>query len=155
MQYYLERRMIWRNRGTKVPAWFNAYKDSRQPKVETIFVLKTEVSKKLFVKIHQNNHLNAKQIRIFSKISNAWQCLFPHFVRFVNWTLNEKLFLFWFSRWYYKGVISGSQMGLKLLQNMEIIKQTDILLWKIWRKFGSVSYLFSCNKLSKESTRFP
>jgi hypothetical protein len=35
-------------------------------------------------------------------------------------------------------------MGLQLLQNMEIIKQTDILLWKIGRKYGSVSYLFSC-----------
>ena len=41
--------------------------------------------------------------------------------------------------------ISGSQIGSQLLQNMEIIKQTDVLLWKIWRKFGSVSYLFSCN----------
>ena len=28
-------------------------------------------------------------------------------------------------------VISGSQMGLQLLQNTEIIKQTDVLLWKI------------------------
>ena len=41
------------------------------------------------------------------------------------------------------GVISGSQMGLQLLQNMEIIKQTDVLLWKIRRKYGSVSYLLS------------
>ena len=41
--------------------------------------------------------------------------------------------------------ISGSQMGSKLLQNTEIIKQTDVLLWKIWRKYRSVSYLFSCN----------
>ena len=29
------------------------------------------------------------------------------------------------------GVISGSQMGSQLLQNTEIIKQTDVLLWKI------------------------
>ena len=35
-------------------------------------------------------------------------------------------------------------MGLQLLQNAKIIKQTDILIWKIWRKYGSVSYLFSC-----------
>ena len=28
------------------------------------------------------------------------------------------------------GVISGSKMGSQLLQNMEIIKQTDVLLWK-------------------------
>ena len=35
-------------------------------------------------------------------------------------------------------------MGLQLFQNTEIIKQTDILLWKIWRKYGSVSCLFSC-----------
>jgi hypothetical protein len=27
--------------------------------------------------------------------------------------------------------ISGSQMGSQLLQNTEIIKQTDVLLWKI------------------------
>ena len=36
--------------------------------------------------------------------------------------------------------ISSSQ----LLQNMWIIKQTGILLWKNWRKYGSVSYSFSC-----------
>ena len=35
-------------------------------------------------------------------------------------------------------------MGSQLLQNTEIIKQTDVLLWKIWRIYGSVSYLFSC-----------
>ena len=64
--------------------------------------------------------------------------------RFVNWTLNMKLFLFWFSRWCNRGVISGSQMDSQLLQNTKIIKQTDVLLWKIWRKYGSVSYLFSC-----------
>ena len=29
------------------------------------------------------------------------------------------------------GVISGSQMGSQLLQNTKIIKQTDVLLWKI------------------------
>jgi hypothetical protein len=50
-----------------------------------------------------------------------------------------------FSRWYNTGVISGSQIGFQLLQNTEIIKQTDVLLWKIWRKYESVSYLFSCN----------
>ena len=87
-----------------------------------------------------------RQIHIFFKISNARQCLFPHFVRFVNWILNVKLFLFWFSRWYNTGVISGSQMGSQLLQNTKIIKQTVVLLWKIWRKYGSVSYLFSCTK---------
>ena len=35
-------------------------------------------------------------------------------------------------------------MGSQLLQNTEIIKQTNVLLWKIWRIYGSVSYLFSC-----------
>ena len=83
-----------------------------------------------------------RQIHIFFKISNARQCLFPLFVRFVNWTPKVKLFLLWFSRWYNTGVISGSQMGSQLLQNMKIIKQIDVLLWKIWRKYGSVSYLF-------------
>ena len=43
------------------------------------------------------------------------------------------------------GVISGSHMGSQLLQNTEIIKQTDVLIWKIWRKYRSVLYLFSCN----------
>ena len=32
---------------------------------------------------------------------------------------------------YTTGAISGSQMGSQLLQNTEIIKQTDVLLWKI------------------------
>ena len=35
-------------------------------------------------------------------------------------------------------------MGSQLLQNTEIIKQTDILLWKIGRKYGAVSYFLSC-----------
>ena len=43
-----------------------------------------------------------------------------------------------------QGVISGSQMGSQFLQNTEIIKQTDVLLWKIWGIYGSVLYLFSC-----------
>ena len=69
-----------------------------------------------------------RQIHIFFKISNAQWCSFPRFVRFVNWTLNVKLFCFefcTFSRWYNTGVISGSQMSSQLLQNTEIIKQTD------------------------------
>ena len=41
--------------------------------------------------------------------------------------------------------ISGSHnMGSQPLQNTEIIKQTDLLHWKIWRIYESVSYLFSC-----------
>ena len=28
-----------------------------------------------------------------------------------------------------------------------MIKQTDVLLWKVWRKHGSVSYLFSCTEI--------
>ena len=35
-------------------------------------------------------------------------------------------------------------MGSQFLQNTEIIKQTDVSLWKIWRIYGSVSYLLSC-----------
>ena len=34
--------------------------------------------------------------------------------------------------------------GSQLLQKTRIIKQTDILLWKIWRKYESVLYSFSC-----------
>ena len=49
-----------------------------------------------------------------------------------------------FSRWCNTGVISVSQMGWQLLQNIEIIKQTDVSLWKILWKYGSVSYSFSC-----------
>ena len=32
----------------------------------------------------------------------------------------------------------------QILQNGGIIKQTVVLLWKFWRKYRSVSYLFSC-----------
>ena len=88
--------------------------------------------------------LNKCKTDIFFKISDSQQCLFLSFVRYLNWTWN--CFLFWFSKWYNAGVISGSQMSLQLLQNTEIIKQTEILLWKIWRKYGSVLYLFSCKE---------
>ena len=47
-------------------------------------------------------------------------------------------------------VIAGSQLGLQLLQTTEIIKQTDVLLWKICRKSGSVLYLFSCNSIYQQ-----
>ena len=40
--------------------------------------------------------INARQIHIFFKIPNPRQCSYLRFVRFVNWTLNGKLFLFWF-----------------------------------------------------------
>ena len=43
----------------------------------------------------------------------------------------ERQNFFCFDSQDYTGVISGSQMGSQLLQNMEIIKQTDALLWKI------------------------
>jgi hypothetical protein len=36
---------------------------------------------------------------------------------------------------------------LQTLQKTWIIKQIVVLLWKFWRKYGSVSYLFSCNNL--------
>ena len=39
--------------------------------------------------------------------------------------------------------ISGSQ----LLQNTWIIKQTVVLLWKLWKKYQSISYSFSCTYL--------
>ena len=39
--------------------------------------------------------------------------------------------------------ISSSQ----LLQNMGIIKQIVVLLWKFWKKHESVSYSFSCKLL--------
>jgi hypothetical protein len=35
--------------------------------------------------------------------------------------------------------ISGPQMGSQLLQNTEIIKQTDVLLWKIWKIYMDLS----------------
>ena len=42
------------------------------------------------------------------------------------------------------GSLSCSVFSSQILQNTGIIKQTDVLLWKIWRRYGSVSYLFSC-----------
>ena len=33
---------------------------------------------------------------------------------------------------------------MQMLQNLWIIKQTVVLLWKFSRKYGSVSYLFRC-----------
>ena len=39
----------------------------------------------------------------------------------------------------------------RLLQKTWIIKQTVVLLWKSWRKYESVSYLFSCNRLVKKA----
>ena len=100
-----------------------------------------------------------RQVHIFFKISNARQCLFPCFVRVVNpCCVNLKLFKNFAAD--VSGVslkvsckifrrISGSQIGSQLLQNTEIIKQTDVLLWNIWRIYGSVSYLFSCIKIIK------
>ena len=95
---------------------------------------------------------NARQIHTFFKIFTTQQCSFPRFVRFVNWTLNMKLFLFWFSRWYNTGEISGSQMGSQLLQNTEINKQTDASLWKNRRRrYGSVSCLSSCKSTGRKT----
>ena len=49
-------------------------------------------------------------------------------------------------------------MGSKLLQKTKIIKQTDILLWKIWGKYGSLSYLliilFSCMWRNYEFSKY-
>ena len=45
--------------------------------------------------------------------------------------------------------ISGSQ----LLQNTWIIKQTSVLLWKNWRKYGCVSYSFSSMLLKSFSLK--
>ena len=90
-------------------------------------------------------YLRLQVSNIFLKVYNARKCWFTHFVRFVN----VKLFLFWIKYWVrHWGVqfwllfraISGSQ----LLQSTWIIKQTIILLWKICRKYGFVSYSFSC-----------
>ena len=64
------------------------------------------------------------------------------FCKICEMNTESDFFLFWLSRWYN---ISGSQMGLQLLQNIEIVKQTDELLWKNWRKYGTVLYLFSCD----------
>ena len=46
--------------------------------------------------------------------------------------------------------ISGSQ----LLQNTWIIKQTGVLLWKNWRKYGCVSYWFSCIMYNSQPKTF-
>ena len=39
-------------------------------------------------------------------------------------------------------------MGSQLLQNTEIIKQTDILLWKIRGKYESFLYLAACEEIT-------
>ena len=74
-------------------------------------------------------------INIFFKISNSRQFWFTRFVRFAIIKLCCKSAN-------QKKTISGSQ----LLQNTRIIKQTVVLLWINWRKYGAVSYLFSCRK---------
>ena len=52
--------------------------------------------------------------------------------------------------------ISGTHnMGSQLLQNTDVIKQTEALLWKIWRIYGSVSYLFSCNEQPSDYSDLP
>ena len=38
------------------------------------------------------------------------------------------------------------QKLVKIGKNAEINKQSDVKLWFNWRKHGTVSYLFSCNK---------
>ena len=40
--------------------------------------------------------------------------------------------------------------GSLLLQNTWIVKQTVVLLWKFWRKYGSDSYSFSCTRIILE-----
>ena len=108
--------------------------DSNKPlQLNNVWVKKTETNWRSdtllwFVSFFLTQTLDARHIHICFKISNAQQCLFPHFVRFVSWTLNVKLFLIWFSRWNNTGVISGSQTGLQLLQNTEIIKQIDVII---------------------------
>ena len=44
--------------------------------------------------------------------------------------------------------------GSQLLKNTSIIKQTVVLLWKNWRKYGSVLYLFSCKTWSNSKQSY-
>ena len=80
-----------------------------------------------------------RQFYIFFKISNAQQCWFARFVRSVTIKL---FFVLICSTGRTGRTISGSL----LLQNTRIFRQTCVLLWKYWRKYGSVLYLFSCKK---------
>ena len=77
------------------------------------------------------------------------------YCRIVNWTLNVKVFLqlmsvglAWKSAAQIFRTISGSQMSSELLQNAEIIKQADVLLWKIWRIYG-LGLIWICLTLRK------
>ena len=81
----------------------------------------------------QNFQCTTMFISMFCKSCEPMLCE-PEIVQANHW---HQLQNFW--------TISGSHnMGSQILQNTEIIKQTDVLLWKIWRIYGSVSYLFSC-----------
>jgi hypothetical protein len=90
-----------------------------------------------------NEYVHMRQINIFFQISNARQCSFMRFVRFEDMKLFCK---------------SANQIktisGFQLLQNTWIIKKTVVLLWKNQRKFGFVSYSFSCTYLHLLVVRF-
>ena len=74
-----------------------------------------------------------RQIDIFLRISDAQQCWFTCFVRHVNLKL--------FCR---SANQNKNNFRFPTLKNTQIIKQTDLLFWKNWRKYGAVSYLFNC-----------
>ena len=76
---------------------------------------------------------------LISNMTSEWFCYQP----------SKRLrFNFAVPRFYILGslfvLIFGTTSGSQLWQNSWIIKQTVVLLWKFWRNYGSVSYLFSC-----------
>ena len=50
--------------------------------------------------------------------------------------------------------ISGSQMCLQLLQNAQIIKQTDVLLWKSKENMDLSRIYLAVNEYSAVASRF-
>ena len=82
------------------------------------------------------------QIQIFFKISKAirqFVWLFTHFVRFTN----KKLFLFWFAE---------LPEQFQVHNSYKTRESTVLLLWKFWRKYGSVSCLFTCMIVEWQNT---
>ena len=85
-----------------------------------------------------------RQIQIFlrfSKVIRQFVWLFPCFVRVANPFVDLKLRLSYITLRIKTKTISHSVFSSQILQNTEINIGVH---WKFWRKYGSVSHLFSC-----------
>ena len=103
-----------------------------------------------------------KKFCIFAKVSQFWGCFFiqlneyetdPYFLHFFQSNTTFCLIIHVFCKSCEPEIVLAVlQIKTKTisrsqtLQNAWIIKQTVVLLWKFWRKYWSVSYLFGCMK---------